>query len=123
MITAKDPLRRQLLDVWQQLASENQRSLCQFAEFLLERQAREQEEVVPVEPLPIPAPDGETAVKALKRLKKSYPMIDADMTLLDEASRLVMKRAMGATDREVVVELEALFTARYQGWLAAREAE
>ncbi len=95
-----------------------QKNVRQFAEFLLNRHLASGEPAAEpaTEPLNLPKPPGETAVKALKRLKKSYPMIEADMTLLEEASRLVMKRAMGASDEEVTEELEALFANRYRLW-------
>ncbi|MBF0359098.1 MAG: Crp/Fnr family transcriptional regulator [Magnetococcales bacterium] len=111
----KDKERIALLDIWRNLDREQKLTLLKFAEFL-ESQKSNSEEPVSQEPLNLPKPENESAVKALKRLKKSYPMIDADMGLLDDASHLLMEKITGTPDSEVVVKLEALFLDRYKNW-------
>jgi hypothetical protein len=115
MIT-KDKQRARLLDAWRELAESQQLTLIQFAEFL-QAQQKESEEPVSQKPLNLPIPENESAVKALKRLKRNYPMIEADMGLLDEASRLLMAKVTGTPDLEVIEQLEALFAGRYEGWM------
>ncbi|MBF0583710.1 MAG: Crp/Fnr family transcriptional regulator [Magnetococcales bacterium] len=110
--------RNRLLAAWQRLDREGQRTVRLFAEFLSQQAGEQPPEPIPQEPVAIPRPDKESAVLALKRLKKSYPMIEADFALLEEASQLVLKKVMGATDAEVIVELETLFAKRYQQWKA-----
>ncbi|MBF0447719.1 MAG: hypothetical protein HQL67_05915 [Magnetococcales bacterium] len=115
-----DKERSRLLEVWRQLAEAERLTLTQFAEFLLARQG-DKPQPVAREPLNLPRPDRESAVKALKRLKKNYPMIDADMGLLDDAARLLMEKVYGTPDDQVIEKMEALFSARYQDWLAGQE--
>jgi hypothetical protein len=114
MIT-KDKERTRLLDVWRQLGAAEKLTLFQFAQFLHSQQT-ESQEPISQQPLNLPRPESESVVKALKRLKKNYPMIDADMGLLDDASRLIMEKVTGTPDPEVIEKLEALFLERYQRW-------
>ncbi|MBF0454794.1 MAG: hypothetical protein HQL72_08270 [Magnetococcales bacterium] len=111
--TEKD--KKRFLEAWRQLGKAEKETLIHFAEFLLSRQSGK-EAPVSSTPLGLPRPSSESAVKGLKRLKKNYPMIDADMGLLDEASRLLMEKVYGTPDSEVIDKLEALFSARYQNW-------
>ncbi|OSM02571.1 hypothetical protein MAIT1_02741 [Magnetofaba australis IT-1] len=100
--------------------------MIRFAEFLHQEQQQDaraaQHAPSAMEPLAIPAPAKETSVAALKRLKKSYPMIEADAALLDDASKLLMERMMGGDDAEVIPKLERLFAQRYTDW-RAQQAE
>jgi hypothetical protein len=113
--------RNRLLATWQKLTKEDQRAVRLFAEFLLQQNGTDTTAPeIPLEPVPIAKPAEESAVLAMKRLKKSYPMIEADFSLLESASQLLLKRMMGTPDAEVVAELEALFANRYQVWKAAR---
>ncbi len=122
MLAKKDKERSRLLAAWQGLGEADRGTLVQFAEFLRSRQT-EAPEPVSQEPIMIPAPENESVVMALKRLKKSYPMIDADMGLLDAASRLLMEKVTGAPEAEIIAKMEALFAQRYQGWLAEKAQE
>lgn len=119
MFITKDQEQKRLLTAWRQLGKDAQRTVCLFAEFLGQQALLPEGEEgtpVPQTPLAIPKPDKESAVLALKRLKKSYPMIEADMSLLEEASQLLLKKVMGQPDAEVIAALETLFDARYQAW-------
>ncbi|MBF0383522.1 MAG: Crp/Fnr family transcriptional regulator [Magnetococcales bacterium] len=118
MIT-KDKERAELLAAFRELNKVNKNTLIQFANFLQSQQTDEQP--ISKEPLDLPKPDDETAVKALKRLKQSYPMIDADMSLLDDASRLLMEKITGTPDQEVIEKLEALFLERFKLWQLEQE--
>jgi hypothetical protein len=117
----KDKERGQLLEVWSQLGKGERQTLLQFGQFLQSQQAQSQEPVSQL-PLNLTKPDNESAVKALKRLKRSYPMIDADMGLLDEASRLLMERVTGTPDPEVIEKMEVLFADRFQIWQKEKAA-
>lgn len=118
MMMTTDRERQRLLSAWRQLDAEDRRNVRLFAEFLVQRQTAcdEVAHPPPSEPLPIAKPDGETAVKALKRLKKTYPMIETDLTLLEQASQVLMQKVMGSADVEVISRLEALFSDRYKLW-------
>ncbi|MBF0189574.1 MAG: hypothetical protein HQL99_00320 [Magnetococcales bacterium] len=120
-----DREKKALLEVWRGLDEERQRTLLRFARFLASESGGESVGVagapeVPEIPLEIPRPETESAVAGLKRLKKRYPMIEADERVLAEASRILMGKVMGVPDREVIDQLEDYFARCYQGWLASR---
>ncbi|MBF0271156.1 MAG: hypothetical protein HQL98_03635 [Magnetococcales bacterium] len=124
MMGSVDREKKALLEIWRELDSEKQRTLLSFARFLASEQAGESDKavgpVIPEVPLEIPRPATESAVAGLKRLKKRYPMIEADEGVLAEASRILMGKVMGVADREVIDQLEEYFARCYQNWLAKR---
>ncbi len=66
------------------------------------------------EPEPIPRPDQETVMQALKRLSTTYPMLDRKK-LLDSTSTLVMQHLVTGRERiEVIDELEVVFRREYE---------
>ncbi|MEO5366766.1 MAG: hypothetical protein H7831_10510 [Magnetococcus sp. WYHC-3] len=118
------PTRARVLRLWEGLDDTNRRTWLAFGEFLRQRQGRGDHPAsaddASQRPLDIPRPAEETTVAALKRLKRTYPMVDTDRGLLDEASRLVMRRVLGEEDRDVIDAMEALFAQRYRSWCATR---
>ncbi|NGZ29263.1 MAG: hypothetical protein G8345_20550 [Magnetococcales bacterium] len=113
--------RQRVLEIWRKLASSERLALIRYGEFLLHQQ--EAKTPTPVEePVILPAPPGETAIQAMKRLKKSYAMMETDAGMLDEASQLMTRRIMGAGDAEVIPLIEELFQRRYQLWLQKRQS-
>lgn len=109
-----DRQRARLMAIWRRLGEADRHALWRYALFLDASRSEAPPAEVPTIPILTPAPPGETAVAALKRLKRSYPMIEADAGLLDEASRLIMERMFGAPDAEVIGRLEAIFRERWQ---------
>lgn len=107
----------ELEKIGQQLSEANRDTLLKFAQFLLQQeQTSTPPEPPALEPLKIPAPPHETVVQALKRLKKTYPMIEADIGLLDAASQFVMQKVLGHPDRELIRKMEKLFSDAYKQW-------
>ncbi len=104
---------RSLLKHFRALPEAQQRSLLDYAEFLASRETLPAE-AVPTSPLDIPRPEKESVVAAIKRLRKTYPMLDPD-ALLDQTSGLMMQHMIhGRAAPEVIDELEALFARRYR---------
>ncbi len=102
----------QLLDCFYQLPDEARQNLLDFAEFLVQRHAVS----LPVtdEPLNLPRPDNETVIAAIKRLSRTYPMLNKDK-LLHETAGLVTEHMMRGRDAvEVIDELERIFERHYQ---------
>lgn len=107
------PEVKKLLRTLETLSAEQQDSVFAFAEFLAARNPPA-EAAVPQEPLAIPRPAEEPVVRAIKRLRKTYPMLNPDK-LLHETSGLMMKHVMhGKPAVEVIDELEALFARHYE---------
>jgi hypothetical protein len=119
---------QQLTEYFQQLAAGDQATLLAFAAFLASRSSLLQGVTVkPPEPVIIPEPeimarpDGESVVGALKRLSKSYPMLDK-AELLSATSDLVATNIMQGTDPVGVIdELEDIFRTHYTQLVSANK--
>ena len=100
------------------LPEEQQAQLADFAEFLVERHGGELAASEPEEPVfQDPGPE-ETPVQAIKRLRATYPMLEA-RHLLDETSQIMSKRYLqNRPVDEVIAELEATFARHYSLYLA-----
>lgn len=97
------------------LAPQDQQTLLAFAEFLHARHPASDRLAEPVPPPePIPRPDQETVVAAIKRLSRSYHMLDKS-EVLHQASALMAAHVMQGKDAvEVIDELEVIFERRYR---------
>ena len=108
-----------LLETLRQLGVSEQLTLLAFAEFLASRQTPgsvgiSREPVVIPEPEKIERPAGESVVAALKRLAKTYPMLDKTV-MLGATSDLVASNIMQGSDPVGVVdELEDIFRSQYK---------
>jgi len=111
--------QRRLLELYSDLPEQERETLVSFAEFLRQRAAQNDLEQgsspanIP-EPLAIERPDGESVVGAMKRLSKSYFMLDRSL-VLDQATTLMTAHIIhGRPAKSVIEELEALFELRYR---------
>ncbi len=103
---------KKLLDLFERLAPEQQDGLIAFAEFL--GGSASPAAGTASEPVAIPRPDGERVTMAIRRLVRSYPMLDRKR-LMAEASQFMAQHALeGRAAREVIDELEAVFARHYQ---------
>ncbi|MBZ0092475.1 MAG: hypothetical protein K8F27_09675 [Sulfuricellaceae bacterium] len=103
---------RHILHLFRSLSSEQQATLTDFAEFLAQRGGEVPD--VPSEPLAIPRPAEESLVKAVKRLRETYPMLDPGK-LLDETAHQMTQHVMhGKPAKEAIDELEAVFGHHYR---------
>ena len=101
-----------LLDLFEQLAPEQQERLIAFAEFLSAGAADSAGD--DREPAAIPRPDNETVTMAIRRLVRTYPMLDR-RKLMTEAAQFMAQHALeGRSAREVIDELEMLFVTHYE---------
>lgn len=101
-----------LLGLFRSLAPEQRRTLREFAQFLASRGESVPAGIAP--PNPIPRPQQETVVKAIKRLRATYPMLDSGK-LLHETSHYMSQHLMQSRSaQEVIEELEVLFARHYQ---------
>lgn len=118
---------KRLTEIVQRLPADQAAALLEFAEFLLARHAGAgvgaaigaaamsgiKAAEIPA-PLDIPRPAEESVVKAVKRLRATYPMLDA-RKLLNDTSALMTQHVMQGRDKiEVIEELEVLFRTNYE---------
>jgi hypothetical protein len=104
---------RRLLRLFRALPETRREGLLDYAEFLLARGVPEADPVA-LTPLDIARPAQESVVKAIKRLRETYPMLDR-AKLIHEISALMSQHLVhgrGATD--VIDDLEALFQTHYR---------
>jgi len=112
----QDKNARRLLKLFSSLQENDKRSLLDFAEFLNSRDSQSESSLAATEQTPeiIPRPGKETVVSAIKRLSKSYSMLNKD-ELLHETSDLMSSHILkGRPAAEVIDDLEVLFTSHYE---------
>jgi len=114
---------RHLVRIYRALNPVDRSALIAFAEFLAARAPEEEGRPARVlAPEPISRPAQETVVAAIKRLSRSYHMLDR-AELLNETSSLMASHALGGKDADAVIdEIEALFARHYNRYLQDREA-
>lgn len=105
---------KRLLALFRGLSESRQRALTEFAEFLASKESAEGDNAPALEPLPIPRPEQENVVKAIQRLRQTYPMLDSG-ALFNEASTQMTRHLMhGVPATEVIDELERIFLKQYE---------
>ena len=113
MMSSRD--HRELLEKFDALDERGRQMLLEFAEFLGRRHPASGSSAA-AEPAAIARPASESVIEAMRRLSRTYPMLDAD-ELLHRASDLMSQHVLGARPaREIVDELEALFSRHYESW-------
>ena len=111
--------QQQLTELFRQLTAGDQLTLLAFAEFLAGRStpgtaAVTREPVVIPEPEAIERQPGESVVGALKRLAKTYPMLDKTK-MLGATSDVVASTIMQGTDPVAAInQLESIFREHYE---------
>jgi len=109
------PEQQRLLKLFRQLSKSDQDGLLSYAEFLLQQGAGQagapEKEQLPED---IPRPQSETVVAAMRRLSKTFYMLEKD-EVLHEASELMTAHLMqGRPAAKVIDELEVVFRRHYE---------
>ncbi len=104
---------RRLLRLFRALPENRRSSLLDYAEFLLHHGVPGAPEI-PSTPLAIPRPDKESVVKAIKRLRETYPMVDRAKILHETSACMTSHLVHGKPAAEVIDELEALFLRHFR---------
>lgn len=109
---------RRLLRLFRAMSPERRAGLLDYADFLL---ARDEPNGTPVtaQPLDIPRPERESVVKAIKRLRASYPMLDRAKLLHETSALMTQHLVHGRPAADIIDELEQLFRQHYQAQLEA----
>lgn len=103
---------KDLLNLLRALPPEQQDTLFAFAEFLATRSGETPREWG--EPEPIPRPAEEKVVHAIKRLRKTYPMLDHSKMLYEVSECMTQHMVQGKPAIEVIDELEGMFRSRFE---------
>lgn len=105
---------KRLLGLFRSLSETRQQALVEFAEFLAGKESVDTDHVVPQEPLSIPRPEQENVVKAIQRLRQTYPMLDSG-NVFNEASAQMTRHLMhGVPANEAIDELERIFLKHFE---------
>jgi len=104
---------RRLLRLFRALGGDRRVGLLDYAEYLQTRDAPDTPEA-PQHPVDIPRPERESVVKAIKRLRATYPMVDRAKLLHETSALMTQHLVHGKSATEVIDELETLFRRLYQ---------
>ncbi|MEE9302958.1 MAG: hypothetical protein V3U84_04145 [Thiotrichaceae bacterium] len=116
---------RKLLSLFKSLTTKDQQTLLKFSAFLADAandndqnvESADQEELPLPAPLSIGRPAEESVIKAIKRLNKTYPMINKSL-LLDKTSSFMTDHILKGRDAAAVIDdLEAMFKTAYEDLL------
>jgi len=101
-------LRRQLVTLFDGLDEERQRTLFEFAEFLVARSTPRPSAAI----VPMRAAD-ETVFHAVRRLNATYPALERHRLLEPVGQLLSQHMVDGRPKNEIIDELEALYARTY----------
>lgn len=113
---------RKIKTMLESLESKDQEMVMAFVEFLAARKpdSRRSQATLPVQ---IARPAEESVVKAIQRLRATYPMLEAGK-LLNETSAFMAQHVMqGRPAEEVIDDLEAAFAEQYRLYKSTFDAE
>lgn len=104
---------QKLLALFGQLEPEQQDKLIEFAEFLAVGEDGASASIS-AEPRVMPRPDEETVTMAIRRLVTTYPMLDRRRLMAETSSCLAEHALRGRSAREVIDELEIVFSRHFE---------
>lgn len=100
-----------------QLHDSHQQAVVDYADFLVQRYKVESAGDRDLKLESIERPVQETVIAAIKRLKKTYYMLDTDI-ILDQTSALMGQHILkGREAPDVIDELQSIFQAQYEQYL------
>lgn len=115
---------RRLTKMYRALSAADREMLLAFADFLCQRAAAPQAQAPSLrEPQHAPRPEKESVVAAIKRLSKTYDMLERDALLNDTSALMSAHVLQGRAAQEVIDELEALFARHYSDYRSKIDPE
>jgi len=100
-----------------QLDDSHQQAIVDYAEFMVQRYKVENSRDRDLKPESVERPEQETVIAAIKRLKKTYYMLDTDI-ILNQTSALMGQHILkGREAFDVIDELQSIFQAQYEQYL------
>jgi hypothetical protein len=107
-----------LTRLFRALDEDDRRTLLAFAEFLAAGRQPAAAPAPPVAPTPLPRPEQETVIAAIRRLSRTYTMLDRG-PMLNETSALMSAHVLQGRDAAIVIDdLEALFLRHFEDYRA-----
>ena len=107
------PSEKRVLQLFRALSDEQQHTVSAFMEFLSSR-GTHSPAVKPAQPVVLPRPEQESVIKAIKRLRATYPMLDQNKLFNETSEHMTGHLMHGKSAAEVINELEAMFARHYQ---------
>jgi hypothetical protein len=109
---------RNLIKLFKSLDEANKESFLAFGEFLQSRAdgssvAGKKTEVIS-EPVDIARPEGESVIKAIKRLSATYPMVDKENILHPISDLMTSHMISGRVASDVIDDLQDVFLNEYE---------
>lgn len=108
------PDTRKLLECFRRLSEERRSALLDFAQFLVDKENASPQAQVSAVPLDIPRPDNESVIKAVRRLRETYPMLDQNKIFSDVSTQMTKHVMHGIPAVEIIDELEVIFRRHYE---------
>ncbi|MDP2829058.1 MAG: hypothetical protein Q8O37_10685 [Sulfuricellaceae bacterium] len=109
---------KKALQLFRALDASQKQTAVSFMAFLA-TQASGQKSQEAIKPEPIAKPKEESVIKAIKRLRSSYPMLDQNQLFHVTSEKMMDHLMHGKTAPDVIDELEILFLQKYQVYLKA----
>lgn len=110
------PLEKKMLRSFRTLSQEQQKTVAAFVEFLSSN-TNNSCAAEPERPVALPRPDQESVVKAIKRLRATYPMLDQNKLFHETSQHMTEHLLHGKPATEVINELEIMFSHHYQRYI------
>jgi len=108
-------LENAALKIFRTLDKKDKQLIIRFAKFLhLEKSTQHESKTSVTAPVKIPRPRIESVVSAIKRLRKTYPMLEADVLMNEAAEQMTAHLVKGKKAADAIDELEVIFYHKYQ---------
>ncbi|MFN3397262.1 MAG: hypothetical protein ACK4ZS_01865 [Sulfurimicrobium sp.] len=107
------PLEKRALHLFRALSDEQQQTVSAFMEFLSARGTLSPPPQA-AQPVNLPRPEKESVIKAIKRLRATYPMLDQNKLFHETSGHMTAHLMHGKPAAEAIDELEAMFARHYQ---------
>jgi hypothetical protein len=107
----------EIKQLFSKLNEEHQQAIIDYATFLAQRYVVKDSTGMDLKPESIERPRQETVIAAIKRLKKTYYMLDTD-TILNQTSALMGQHILKGREASAVIdELQSIFQAQYEQYI------
>jgi len=107
----------EIKQLFSKLDEEHRQAIIDYATFLVQRYGAKGTTGMDLKPEPIERPQQETVIAAIKRLKKTYYMLDTD-TMLDQTSVLMGQHILKGREASAVIdELQSIFQDQYRQYI------